>query len=121
MRYLLKYLHGSVILYLPTLDLIASCFLSFQLVCDAVLTAAGQIHQSFYQNEEFKLDISSIHYSYSLIQGRLINFSELVHVFPDLVKKLLALRARLDVGEMVSHIYLLAINKRGMIPKFSYC
>ena len=82
-----------------------------------MLTAAGQIHQSFYQNEEFKLDISSIHYSYSLIQGRLINFSELVHVFPDLVKKLLALRARLDVGEMVSNIYLLAINKSEMVLK----
>ena len=80
-------------------------FFFCQLICDAVLTAAGQIHQLLYQNKEFELDIPLIHYSYSLIQARLVNFSELVHALPDLVEKLLALRARLDVGEMVSHGY----------------
>ena len=75
-----------------------------------MLTAAGQIHQLLYPNDEFELDIPLIHYSYSLIQARLVNFSELVHAFPDLVEKLLALRYRLDVGEMVGNIYLLEIG-----------
>ena len=80
----------------------------FQLICDAVLTAAGQIHQLLYQNKEFELDVPLIHYSYSLIQARLANFSDLVHAFPDLVEKLLTLRDRLDVGEVVSHTVLLS-------------
>ena len=79
----------------------------FQLICDAVLAAAGQIHQLLYQDEEFELDIPLIHYSYSLIQPRLLNFSELVHAFPDLVEKLLALRDSLDVEEMVGRVYFL--------------
>ena len=82
-----------------------------------MLAAARQIHQLLFPSEEFELDIPLIHYSYSLIQARLVNFSELVHAFPDLVKELLTLRARLDVGEMVSLIYLLAMNKSGMVPK----
>ena len=82
-----------------------------------MLTAAGQIHQLLYQDEEFELDIPLIHYSYSLIQARLVNFSELVHAFPNLVKELLALCDRLDVGEMVSHIYFLALNKGRTVPK----
>ena len=72
-----------------------------------MIAAARQIYHCFYQNEEFKLDIPLIHYSYSLIEARLINFSELVHAFPDLVEKLLALRDRLDIGKMVSYSSLL--------------
>ena len=77
-----------------------------QLICDAVLTVAGQLHQLLYQNDVVELDIPLIHYSYFLIQARLANFSELVHAFPDLVEKLLTLGDRLRVGEMVSHIFL---------------
>ena len=83
---------------------------SFQLIYDAVLSAAGQIHQLLYQNEEVELDIPLIHYSYSLIQARLVNFSELVHAFPDLVGELLKLRGRMRVGEMVSHIFFPVIS-----------
>ena len=75
-----------------------------------MLTVAGQIHQLLYQNEEVELDIPLIHYSYSLIQARLINFSELVRAFPDLVEKLLTLPDRLRVGEMVSHVFFLSIK-----------
>jgi hypothetical protein len=67
-----------------------------------VLAAAGKLHQSLYGNEEYELDILFIHFTYSLIQARLVNFSELVHVFPDLVQTLLTKRNQLDVGEMVS-------------------
>ena len=65
-------------------------------------TTARQLHQSLYENEEFELDIPFIHYAYSLIQPRLVNFSELVHAFPNLVEEMLKLRDRLIDGEMVS-------------------
>jgi hypothetical protein len=73
-----------------------------------VLAASAHVRQLLHKNEECELDIPLIHFSYSLIQARLVNFSELVRAFPYLVEKLLALRARLDVnvGEMVSHSYL---------------
>ena len=67
-----------------------------------MLAAAGKLHQSLCGNEEFELDIPFIHFTYSLIQARLVNVSELVHVFPDLVQTLLTKRNQLDVGEMVS-------------------
>jgi hypothetical protein len=73
------------------------------LIGDAVLAAAGQIHQLLHENEEFELDIPLIHFTYSLIHARLVNFSELVHAFPQLVNEVLTLRGRLDIGEMVSH------------------
>jgi hypothetical protein len=66
-----------------------------------VLAAAGKLHQSLYENEEFELDIPFIHFTYSLIQARLVNFSELVHAVPDLVQTILTKRNQLDVGEMV--------------------
>ena len=68
-----------------------------------MLAAARQLHQSLYENEEFELDIPFIHFAYSLIRTRLVNFSELVHAVPDLVKTILSLRGRLNVGEMVSY------------------
>ena len=74
----------------------------FQLIHDAVITAARQIHQLLYEKEEFQLDIPFIHFTYSLIQARLVNFSELVHAFPEVVEEL-ELRDRLNGGEMVSH------------------
>ena len=67
-----------------------------------MLAAAGKLHQSLYGNDDVVLDIPFIHFTYSLIQARLVNFSELVHVFPDLVQTLLTKRNQLDVGEMVS-------------------
>ena len=75
-----------------------------------MLTAAGQIHQLLYQNDEVELDIPLIHYSFFLIQARLANFSELVHAFPELVEKFLTIRDRLSVREMVSHIFLPTIS-----------
>jgi hypothetical protein len=66
-----------------------------------VLAAAGKLHQSLYENDEFQLDIPFIHFTYSLIQARLVNFSELVHAVPDLVQTILTKRDQLDVGEMV--------------------
>ena len=69
-----------------------------------MLAAATQIHLSLYKDKEFELDIPFIHYTYCLIQARLVNVSELVHAFPDLVERILTLRDRLDVGEMVSPI-----------------
>ena len=75
-----------------------------------MLTAAGQIHQLLYPNENVYLDIPLIHYSYSFIQARLLNFSELVHAFPDLVGELLALRDRLNGGELVSIIQFLIVS-----------
>ena len=73
-----------------------------QLISDAVFAAAVKLHQSLYENEEFELDIPFIHFTYSLIQARLVNFSELVHAVPDLVQTILKSRDQLDVGEMVS-------------------
>ena len=67
-----------------------------------MLAAAGEIHQSLYENQEFQLDIPFIHYAYSLIQPRLVNFSDLVRAFPHVVEGMLKLRDRLNVGEMVS-------------------
>ncbi len=67
-----------------------------------MLAAARQLHLSLDENEEFELDIPIIHFTFSLIQGRLVNFSELVHAFPNLVDTILKLRDRLNVGEMVS-------------------
>ena len=67
-----------------------------------MLGAAAQIHLSFSEDEEFELDIPLIHVAYSAIQARLVNFSELVQAFPNLVGNILKLRKRLDVGEMVS-------------------
>ena len=66
-----------------------------------MLAAAGKLHQSLYENDEFELDIPFIHFTYSLIQARLVNFSELVHAVPDLVQTILTKRNQLDVGEMV--------------------
>ena len=66
-----------------------------------MLAAAGKLHQSLYENDEFQLDIPFIHFTYSLIQARLVNFSELVHAVPDLVQTILTKRDQLDVGEMV--------------------
>ena len=67
-----------------------------------MLSAAGRLHLALYENEEVDLDIPFMHFTYSLIQARLENFSELVHAFPELVEKILKLRPQLDVGEMVS-------------------
>ena len=67
-----------------------------------MLSAAGQIHLSLSEDEEYELDIPLIHVAYSAVQARLVNFSELVQAFPNLVGKILKLRERLDVGEMVS-------------------
>ena len=66
--------------------------------------AAGELHQLLYEDEEFAFDIPFVHYAYSLIQHRLVNFSDFVHAFPDVVKEMLKLRDRLNVGEMVSRI-----------------
>ena len=75
--------------------------------------AARQIHQSLYENEEFELDIPFIHFAYSLIQPRLLNFSELVHAFPNLVQEILNLRddKRLNVREMVSRILEISLER----------
>jgi hypothetical protein len=70
---------------------------------NAVLTAAKQIHQLLSEYEEYELDIPFIHFTYSLIQARLVNFSELVHAFPEMVEEFLELRDPLNGGEMVSH------------------
>ena len=67
-----------------------------------MFAVAGKLHQSLYENEEFELDIPFIHFTYSLVQARLVNFSELVHAVPDLVQTLLTKRDELNVGEMVS-------------------
>ena len=67
--------------------------------------AAAQIHQSLSENEEFELDIPLIHVTYLAIQARLVNFSELVQAFPNVVGITLKLRERLDVGEMVCVSY----------------
>jgi hypothetical protein len=67
-----------------------------------VLAAAGKLHQSLYGNDDVVLDIPFIHFTYSLIQARLVNFSELVHAFPDLVQTISTKRDQLNVGEMVS-------------------
>ena len=68
--------------------------------------AARELHQLLYKDEEFEFDIPFIQYAYSLIQPRVVNFSDFVHAFPDVVKKLLKLRDRLNVGEMVRRIFL---------------
>ncbi|XP_046861659.1 E3 ubiquitin-protein ligase RNF213-like [Xenia sp. Carnegie-2017] len=60
-----------------------------KLIHEAVLATSGQIHQTFHKNYEFQLDIPLIHFAYSMIQERLLNFSELVHAFPQLVEKLM--------------------------------
>ena len=73
------------------------------MIYDAICTAARPLHHLLHENEEFELDIPFIHFAYSLIQPRLVNFSELVHAFPDdLVKAMLKLRDRLNDEEMVS-------------------
>ena len=69
-----------------------------------MLVAAGELHQLLYEDEEFEFDIPFVHYAYSLIQNRLVNFSNFVHAFPDVVKEMLKLRDRLNVGEMVRSI-----------------
>ena len=69
-----------------------------------MLAAAREVHQLLYEDEEFQFDIPFIHYAYSLIQNRLVNFSNFVHAFPDVVKEMLKLRDRLNVGEMVRSI-----------------
>ena len=74
------------------------------MIYDAILAAAKQLHQLLYENEEFELDIPFIHYAYSLIKPRLVNFSDLVRAFPHLVKEMLKLRDRLNDGEMVIRI-----------------
>jgi hypothetical protein len=76
-----------------------------------VLAAAGKLHQSLYENDEFELDIPFIHFTYSLIQARLVNFSELVHAFPNLVETILRKRDQLDVGEMVSSHHSKTVTK----------
>ena len=80
-----------------------------------MLATAVKLHQSLYENEEFELDIPFIHFTYSLVQARLVNFSELVHAVPDLVQTLLTKRDQLDVGEMVSFTLL---NKIMVIKLF---
>ena len=72
------------------------------MIYDALLAASGGLHQLLYENEEFEFDIPFIHYAYSLIQPRLVNFSDLVHAFPHVVQEMIKLRERLNVGEMVS-------------------
>ena len=75
-----------------------------------MLAAARQLHQLLYEYEEFELDIPFIHYAYSLIQPRLVNFADLVRAFPHLVKEMLKLRDRLNGGEMVSRITQIMAN-----------
>ncbi|XP_028416584.1 E3 ubiquitin-protein ligase rnf213-alpha-like [Dendronephthya gigantea] len=72
-----------------------------ELIYDAFFEASGQIHQLLHENEDFDIDIPFIHFTYSLIEARLANFSELVHAFPGLVKELIKLGDRLKVGEMI--------------------
>ena len=75
-----------------------------------MLAVSGELHQLLCENQEFEFDIPFIHYAYSLIQHRLVNFSELVQAFPHLVKAMLKLRDRLNDGEMVSRILKLVKN-----------
>ena len=74
------------------------------MIYDAVCTAARQLHYLLNENAKFELDIPLIHFVYSLIQPRLVNFSELVHAFPNLVEEMLKPRTRdrLNDGEIVS-------------------
>ncbi|CAB4036520.1 Hypothetical predicted protein, partial [Paramuricea clavata] len=87
------------------------------LICDAVLAAAGKLHQSLYENDEFQLDIPFIHFTYSLIQARLVNFSELVHAVPDMVQTILKKRDQLDVGEMILDVVALECCLQQLEPK----
>jgi hypothetical protein len=70
-----------------------------------VVAAAVKLHQSLYGNDDVELDIPLIHFTYSLIQARLVNFSELVHAFPNLVQTIWTKRDQLSVEEMVSITY----------------
>ncbi|CAB3996228.1 E3 ubiquitin- ligase rnf213-alpha-like, partial [Paramuricea clavata] len=87
------------------------------LISDAVLATAVKLQQSLYENEEFELDIPFIHLTYSLVQARLINFSELVHAVPDLVQTLLTKRDQLDVGEMILDVVALKCCLEQLEPR----
>ncbi|XP_046861644.1 E3 ubiquitin-protein ligase rnf213-alpha-like [Xenia sp. Carnegie-2017] len=71
-----------------------------KLIYDAVLATSRQIHKTFHEDDKFHLDIPLIHFAYSMIQERLLNFSEIVHAFPQLVEKLMESPSRINETEM---------------------
>ncbi|CAB4014180.1 E3 ubiquitin- ligase rnf213-alpha-like, partial [Paramuricea clavata] len=87
------------------------------LICDAVVAAAGKLHQSLYENDDVELDIPLIHFTYSLIQARLVNFSELVHAFPNLVQTISTKYDQLNVEEMSLDLMALECCLEQLEPK----
>ncbi|XP_022783821.1 E3 ubiquitin-protein ligase rnf213-alpha-like [Stylophora pistillata] len=59
-----------------------------QLISQAIVTAARELHDETSSVEEFTLTISFIHVAYGRIEKRLVNFCQLVQAQPDIVTRL---------------------------------
>lgn len=60
-----------------------------QLISQAIVTAARELHAELDSAEEFSLTISLIHVVYHRIEKRVANFCQLVRAQPDIVTRLL--------------------------------
>ena len=67
-----------------------------------MLAASSKLHRSLKENEEVVLDIPLIHFTYFLIQARLVNFSSLVRVLPNVIGVILRQCDQLNLKELVS-------------------
>ena len=64
-------------------------FITLQLISQAIVTAARELHAELDSSDEFVLTIYLIHVVYDRIEKRLGNFCQLVQTQPDIVTRLL--------------------------------
>ena len=62
---------------------------TLQLISQAIVTAARELHAELDSSDEFALTISLIHVAYDRIEKRLGNFCQLVQMQPDITTRLL--------------------------------
>ena len=70
-------------------NLVTKLFLLLQLISQAIITAARELHAQSHSLEDFSLSIPVVHVAHGAIEKRLSNLSNLIKCQPDVVTNLL--------------------------------
>ena len=103
-----KNFHFVLILF-RSLVIYSCLFVTQQLISQAIVTAARELHDETCSDEEFTLTIPFIHVAYDRIEKRLTNFCQLVQAQPDIVTSLREVIPPSET-EMVSLLLVLKSN-----------
>ena len=98
-----------VLIFFRSLVVYSFLFVTQQLISQAIVTAARELHDETCSDEEFTLTISFIHVAYDRIEKRLTNFCQLVQAQPDIVTSLREVIPPSET-EMVSLLLVLKSN-----------